>query len=1272
MYPLLSKLLPHFIAVEKVARIFAKDVPKNKAPLVPLATAYEALSDPSWSVAGGGGAFEMEGSRFDWWGLVQQDYKGGAASSAAKAAAAKKKKKKAAVEDEELDDMDDDDEEDAPASAAAASKEEDGPYPASSVLPLRPLYDCRNDPKANKFPTDPMALVQSFEAMMGMAPKLRAPLYRYVVTLDPTVKKHIKFAIDFLREQPSPSLIHFMMGANSADKALQQIENGDKNAIKKALIRDTLRLAFYAMSNSDLLHSEDGEGGANKIVAKLKTAKIMENELGDGNAVVAKDAAKARRAVQKSTQKFLRDITRADQLFYFLEDEDVSNWTKVSEIYEKAREVAVAEVQELFIEHYDEGLKKFTAADGKADGAQVWKSLLEYVFATDQADLEDDQSKYPNYHLWNSQLQVKNVLNVPVPSMMMNGKLLLEESGFLDGASAESGEDEDEEGAMAAGGMDDEMGMMGGMGGMMGGMGGMGGGGGGRQAPKVYQNEQAMEQRVYMQAMMQRQRVGNAHKFLMKKFEPSSLLGGYHSLLTKEAAIAGKKKGGMQQPGGGQPGQPGGEGGEEGGKKKEDNWSEDKQRFVHFGDAAEALTPLFGVLANYADKEYYNFHYHVVYMSEKEHLYLADSFREVIADKENRVQYAIVYEKDLFKKYGKAFYQKAYETACPEVLQRNPYFHALDCGKYLKAGNGDAKKAKAAFLAEVEASMVAVAPAFEEHKRKKALAKSEEELLNEDAGEDEEDGAVAKKEEMKDDLLWWFNGRVIELPIDTDPVQAGHIVVLNQMGGNLFEFDGTTSTLPAAASADGETTEAVPMSVFNNTVIDGRIAEMNGVVADFLYQTKDSGQIDVKSEGHTSLRELVDVYISDQLKLPLLKADESVENAGSLAKIEVILNPLSETTQMLSSVLSWFDELFHTSIQMNIVLNPRASYEGNGSPITRFYREVGFLPGRDNKGVVFKAAKNNFLCTVNLKVLPTWLVQGSDHFQSKIYTRLNAPTEESRASSSGALVDDKRIQIANSIVDEGKCHGEWDEVTADYIIEKYEKRGGKVRVPGIQKGLKPGGGPPRGVHEYCLEKYSTAVANVAKHDIDTDNVQVSASALVDISSSPKRAHKTEMAEFGPMQAVNYVSATYKLKDMYIEGQAYVVDDSGYAYTTAQNLEFGIFESSAEEEEVEVPVDSEKGAAGGLKNVTGMAVVDTMRDDARVLKNMGYFQLRANPGIYQIKLLPKSRRDFKVSNALLQVDSYMAQSMRMKIRPKKIGALTKLMFGKRYNEKALNE
>ena len=58
-------------------------------------------------------------------------------------------------------------------------------------MPLRPIYDVRNDPKANKYSSDVMALVQSFEVMMGMAPKLRAPLYRYVVAIDPCVKKHV-------------------------------------------------------------------------------------------------------------------------------------------------------------------------------------------------------------------------------------------------------------------------------------------------------------------------------------------------------------------------------------------------------------------------------------------------------------------------------------------------------------------------------------------------------------------------------------------------------------------------------------------------------------------------------------------------------------------------------------------------------------------------------------------------------------------------------------------------------------------------------------------------------------------------------------------------------------------------------------------------------------------------------------------------------------------------------------------------------------------------
>lgn len=77
------------------------------------------------------------------------------------------------------------------------------------------------------------------------------------------------------------------------------------------------------------------------------------------------------------------------------------------------------------------------------DADKIWASLSDYVFGKTTALTDSEKT------LWSVTLNAKNVLNVPVPSMMLNGKLILEESGFLDKASAGDDDDEEGEGAMA-------------------------------------------------------------------------------------------------------------------------------------------------------------------------------------------------------------------------------------------------------------------------------------------------------------------------------------------------------------------------------------------------------------------------------------------------------------------------------------------------------------------------------------------------------------------------------------------------------------------------------------------------------------------------------------------------------------------------------------------------------------------------------------------------------------------------------------------------------
>ena len=64
------------------------------------------------------------------------------------------------------------------------------------------------------------------------------------------MKKHLKFGIDLIREQPTPSLIHvFLAPSSSMSKGLSGGEG-----LKRGLMGKLLSLAYYAVSNADVLY----------------------------------------------------------------------------------------------------------------------------------------------------------------------------------------------------------------------------------------------------------------------------------------------------------------------------------------------------------------------------------------------------------------------------------------------------------------------------------------------------------------------------------------------------------------------------------------------------------------------------------------------------------------------------------------------------------------------------------------------------------------------------------------------------------------------------------------------------------------------------------------------------------------------------------------------------------------------------------------------------------------------------------------------------------
>ncbi|CAD7945131.1 unnamed protein product [Amoebophrya sp. A25] len=100
-----------------------------------------------------------------------------------------------------------------------------------------------------------------------------------------------------------------------------------------------------------------------------------------------------------------------------------------------------------------------------------------------------------------------------------------------------------------------------------------------------------------------------------------------------------------------------------------------------------------------------------------------------------------------------------------------------------------------------------------------------------------------------------------------------------------------------------------------------------------------------------------------------------------------------------------------------------------------------------------------------------------------------------------------------------------------------------------------------------------------------------------------------------------IKGVYELRSMYMEGQALIARDEDqeqmslflFGERPAAGVELGIFEQRSEK----------------------------VLDDARVLRNHGYFQLAANPGMYTIKVLPDSAAKWQLVGApFLTVDSYI--------------------------------
>ncbi|CAJ1415192.1 unnamed protein product [Effrenium voratum] len=123
----------------------------------------------------------------------------------------------------------------------------------------------------------------------------------------------------------------------------------------------------------------------------------------------------------------------------------------------------------------------------------------------------------------------------------------------------------------------------------------------------------------------------------------------------------------------------------------------------------------------------------------------------------------------------------------------------------------------------------------------------------------------------------------------------------------------------------------------------------------------------------------------------------------------------------------------------------------------------------------------------------------------------------------------------------------------------------------------------------------------------------------------------DMDNLRPVDVISrggHCQTTYALRQLYVEGQAMILGDEGWPVATAKGMQF---------------------------EITGKGALEAS-DDTIVMGNLGYFQVRGNPGFYGASLKPGSSNEtFElVTSEDLEVSSYITPpaQLRVKMRPGK--------------------
>lgn len=128
------------------------------------------------------------------------------------------------------------------------------------------------------------------------------------------------------------------------------------------------------------------------------------------------------------------------------------------------------------------------------------------------------------------------------------------------------------------------------------------------------------------------------------------------------------------------------------------------------------------------------------------------------------------------------------------------------------------------------------------------------------------------------------------------------------------------------------------------------------------------------------------------------------------------------------------------------------------------------------------------------------------------------------------------------------------------------------------------------------------------------------------------AHEAEhdMDNLRPVDVLSkggHCQTTYALRQLYVEGQAMILGEEGWPIATAKGMQF---------------------------EITGKGALEAS-DDTIVMGNLGYFQVRGDPGFYRASLKSGSNDTFQlVTTDDLEVSSYITppHQLRVKMRPGK--------------------